>query len=435
MSDPVIGVFGIIGLLALIGLGVPIGIALFCVSFIGIYTLFGWAPAIGALKIIPYDFAASWDLSSVPMFLFMGYFAYHAGITRGLFEAAQLWLRRLPGGLAVASIFGATGFAAVTGSSVATAAAMGRIAVPEMARAGYDMRLATGTVAAAGTIGALIPPSIIFILYGIIAQVPITQLFLGGAVAGILTALSYVAVIIIWVKLRPEIAPRVTEAVPPGAQWAALRGVLPVLVLILLVFGGLFGGLFTATEAGAVGAALTVMIAAFERKLTRRSLYDAAVEASLTTAALLFIAVGANLLARFVTLSGVDDLIAELIISTGSGQLYFLLTVVVLYLILGLFLEPIGSMLITLPIILPAAALLDVNLIWLGILVAKLLETGMITPPIGLNVFVIKSVLPDNVSVGTIFSGVAYFLIGEAFVIAAIVLFPGLIMFLPDMLR
>ncbi|MBV0911066.1 TRAP transporter large permease [Anianabacter salinae] len=434
MTNVEIGLLGLTVLIILIGLRVPIAIALFSVPFVGIYAMFGWRPALGALKVIPYDFAASWELSSIPMFLLMGYLAYHTGITAGLFDAARVWLARLPGGLAIASIFGASGFAAVTGSSVATAAAMGKIAVPEMQRHGYDPRLSTGTVAAAGTIGALIPPSILLILYGVIAEVPINKLFLGGAGVGLVSAVAYILVVMIWVLVNPAIAPRSDETHTMRERLTMLRKVLPALLLALMVFGGLFAGLFTPTEAGAVGATLCTLIAAAQRKLTFHKFRISVGEAFATTSALLFIVIGANLLARFVALSGVDAYIADVVAAMSSSTILFLIGIVGIYLVLGMFLEPTGAMIITLPIVLPVAATLGVNELWLGIFLAKILEVGMITPPIGLNVFVLKNVVDKSISLGTIFRGTTWFLVADLLVLALIVAVPAIVLFLPGLL-
>lgn len=434
MTNIEIGLMGFGVLLTLIAMRVPIAIALFVVPFVGIYLMFGWRPAFGALRVIPYNFAASWELSSIPMFLLMGYLAYHTGITAGLFQAARVWLARLPGGLAVASVFGASGFAAVTGSSVATSAAMGRIAVPEMLKVGYDPRLITGSIAAAGTIGALIPPSILLILYGILAGVPINQLFVAGAAVGLMSAAVYVALIVGWVLLYPETAPSSREKHSWGEKLRILGNVTPALLLAGLVFGGLFTGIFTPTEAGAVGAMLCMLIAAVQRKLTWNSFRRSVSEAFLTTAALLFIVIGANLLARFVTLSGVDSYVADLIASVSTTPYLFLLGVVVVYLILGMFLEPTGAMIITLPIVLPVAAALGINELWLGIFIAKLLEIGMITPPIGLNVFVLKGIVGRAISLAQMFKGAARFVLADFVVLFLMVLFPGLVLFLPRLM-
>lgn len=434
MSNVDIGLMGLGILIVLIGLRVPIAITLFVVPFAGIYAMFGWKPALGALKVIPYDFAASWELSSVPMFLLMGYLAYHTGITAGLFEAARVWLSRLPAGLAVASIFGASGFAAVTGSSVATAAAMGKIAVPEMMRHGYDERLATGTVAASGTIGALIPPSILLILYGIIAEVPINLLFLGGVGIGLLSAFSYVFVVVAWATINPAVAPKATDKYEMSEKLKMLRGVAPALLLAVMVFGGLFTGAFTPTEAGAVGAALCALIAAAQGKLTWRNFRLSVGESFTTTSALLFIVIGANLLARFVALSGVDGYIADVISSVSTSPILFLMTLMVVYFIIGMFLEPTGAMIITLPIVLPVAMTLGFNELWLGIFLAKLLEVGMITPPIGLNVFVLKNVIDKRIKLSSIFKGTIPFLTADLAVLLFIIAVPSVVLFLPNLL-
>lgn len=435
MSGTEIGLGGIAILLVLILLRVPIGISLITVSFGGIWMLLGERPAWGIVTAIPYDFASSWALTSVPMFLLMGFFCYQAGLTTGLFDAARKWLSVLPGGLAIASIFGSAGFAAVTGSSVACAAAMGKIAVPEMLRYNYDSRLATGTVAAAGTIGALIPPSIIMIIYGIFAQVPITQLFLGGIVAGLLTAVGYVAVVMLVSLMRPELAPPVEERVSLPERIAALADVWPVLLLIAGVFGGLFSGIFTPTEAGAAGALLSVVIAAFKRTLTWSAFREALGETARTTAAIFVIAIGASLLTRFLTLSGAGKFLSTYVISLGADPLMLMLGIALMYLVLGMFLEPIGAMLLTIPVLLPVMDSTGLSLVWFGVVLTKFLEIGMITPPIGLNVFVIKGVVGELVSTTRIFHGVLWFLLADLVVVAALMAFPEIVLYLPSLIE
>jgi tripartite ATP-independent transporter DctM subunit len=387
----------------------------------------------GALRIIPYNFAANWQLSSVPMFLLMGYLAYHTGITRGLFRAARVWLSWMPGGLAVASILGCSGFAAVTGSSVACAAAMGRIAVPEMLKNNYDPRLATGTVAAAGTIGALIPPSILFIIFGIIATVPVGELFMGGLVAGLLTAASYIVVVATWATLNPAVAPKVREPDLRAELLSSLRETGPVVLLAALVFGGMFAGFFTPTEAGAVGSALCAVIAATKKQLTWSNFKLSVEEAFTTSAAIFAISIGANLLARFLAISGSDAYIRELFEFTTSNPALLLFAIAVIYLILGCFLDPLGAMLLTMPIILPLVNHAQINLLWFGVFLGKLLEIGMITPPVGLNVFVLKSVVGDRVPIGTIFRGIVYFLIADMVVLAIMAAFPKVVLYLPSL--
>lgn len=435
MTNIEVGYWGIVILLGLIALRVPIGPALIGVSFAGIWVMLGSRAAWGALGIIPWNFTATWQMSSIPMFLFMGFLCYHAGLTKGLFEAARLWLARLPGGMAIAAVFGAAGFAAVTGSSVACAAAMGRIAVPEMMRQRYDAGFATGTVAAAGTIGALIPPSILLILYGIIAQVPVGKLFMGGIGAGLLTALGYCVMIAIRAKLNPEIAPRVTERSTASERFAALADTWPVLVLMAGVLGGLFFGVFTPTEAGAAGAFLAVVVGLAKRSLSWSGLWQSVLETLQTTAALFIIAIGANMLTRFMAISGAGKHLASLIEAMNADPTLLLLGIALIYLVLGMFLEPIGAMLLTLPILLPVLVTADIDLLWFGIILAKFLEIGMITPPIGLNVFVIKSVVGDLVRTDQIFKGVLWFLVADLIVVTLLMLFPQIILWLPGFVQ
>lgn len=435
MTPAEIGYAGIAILLVLILLRIPIGLSLILVSFSGLWILVGESAAWGSLGLIPYSFAASWQLSSVPMFVLMGFVCFHAGLTKGLFDAARLWLAKLPGGLAIAGVFGATGFAAVTGSSLACSAAMGRIAIPEMMKSRYDAALATGSIAAAGTIGALIPPSILLILYGIIAQVPVGALFLGGVGVGVLTAAAYVSVIVIRVAINPDLAPKAHEDASWSDRLRALAEIWPVLLLMIGVFGGLFSGVFTPTEAGAVGASLSVIIAVVKRTLTWKRMWDSLYETLMVSASIFIIAIGANMLTRFIAFSGSGDALADLVSSLEANRYVLLLGITVVYLLLGMFLDPIGAMLLTLPILLPILKDTGYDLLWFGVLLAKYLEIGMITPPIGLNVFVLKGVVGDKIALSTIFKGVLWFLLADLFIVLAVIVFPEIITFLPSLLK
>ena len=433
MSGVEIGLWGLGVLFLMIAMRVPIGIALISVSFAGLWVLMGWRVAWGAIAVMPYQFAANWVLSSVPMFLLLGFICYHAELTKGLFHAAKVWTSALPGGLAIAAIFGSAGFAAVSGSSVACSAAMGRIAVPEMMRQKYDPELATGTVAVAGTIGALIPPSIILILYGVIAQVSVSDLFLGGISAGIITAIGYVLVVLIRVKLNPALAPAFEGRASRAERMEALRDTWPILLVMIGIFGGLFGGVFTPTEAGAIGAFLACLVALLRGSLDWRRFRMAAEETVITTGALIVIAVGATLLARFLTLSGAGRYLSEAVIGLSADPTMILFGIILLYLLLGMFLEPIGAMLLTMPIVLPIVDSSGWSLIWFGVVLTKLLEIGMITPPIGMNVFVIKGVVGNLVTTSQIFRGVFWFIVMDLGVLALLSLFPDLILFLPGL--
>lgn len=431
LAKETVGFIGILILLAMIFLRVPVGVALATVSVGGIFIILGERPAIGMLSSIPYDFTAHWTLSSIPMFLFMGYLCYHAGLTTGLFRLARLWLSWMPGGLSVASIQGSALFAAVTGSSLACTAAMGRIAVPEMLKAGYDKGLATGTVAAAGTIGSMIPPSILLIIYGIFVEQSIAALFMGALIPGILTAMLYSVMVVVRCWLKPSLAPPVHEDVSWGERFAAFGDTWPVIVLVVGVFGGLFTGIFTPTEAGSIGAALAFLIGLAKRALSWPVLKEAIGETLRTTASIFLIAIGAQLLTRFFALAGTTQIIADWIGNPEYSQLQVILIISAILILLGMLLDPIGIMLLTIPILLPVLEARDINLIWFGVLMAKFLEIGFITPPVGLNVFVVKGIVGDLVPIHKIFTGIAWFVVMDFFLIAALIAFPQIILWLP----
>jgi tripartite ATP-independent transporter DctM subunit len=424
MEPITIGVLALIALLVLIALRVPIAVSLLSVSFVGIWLIAGHRAAFSMLSTIPYTTSASWTLSSIPMFLLMGYFAYHAGLTRGLFAAARKWWGWMPGGLAIASLVGASGFAAVSGSSVACSAAVGRIAIPEMAARNYDLRIATGAVAAGGTIGALIPPSIILILFGIQSETSINALFVGGLIVGIASLLFYVAAVLIFNLVRPGKLPQ-AESFPMIEKLRATLDIWPVLILVVAVFGGLFSGFFTATEAGAFGAFMAMIIGFAQKRLTWKAFIESLIDTLLSSGALFIIAIGANLFTRLVALSGLSHEIGDFVNGLGLETTGLLIVVVLIYLVLGMFLEPIGALLLTLPLFLPLIAVHGVDKIWFGVLVAKLLEIGMITPPVGLNVFVILSVAKDYVRLEQIFAGIIPFLLADLVLVAVMLLTHG----------
>lgn len=435
MSAVGLGFAGIFAVLVLLALRVPIGVALGLVSVIGIALLRDVAVAVGTLRSIPYDFSAGWELSAIPMFILMGSVMHNSGISAHLFKAARVWLGRLPGGLAVATNFACAGFAAASGSSVATSAAMGRIAIPEMLKQGYDKALATGVVASAGTLGALIPPSILFILYGIFAEQSITRLLIAGILPGLLTAFIYAAMILIRCKLNPALAPVTQEVVSFTDKIRSLGPVWPVVLLILGIIGGLYSGAVTPTEAGAFGAALAFVIVAIQGELTWKVARDSVIEAASATSRLLFVAVGAILLSHFMALAGVPTYMGNLMEAWSLDPLLLVIGTSIIYLILGMFLDPLGILLLTLPILLPMFERLHLDLIWLGVLVVKYLEIGLLTPPVGFQVYVVKSVAGDDISLETIFRGVAWFLVCEIIIMTLLIAFPQISLFLPNLMN
>lgn len=429
-----IGLAGVTAVLVLIALRVPVGIVLLVVSFIGTWAALGFDVAVGITRAIPFDFMANWGFSAVPMFLLMGFIASNGGLTDGLFRALKIILRRVPGGLACAGVCACALFSAASGSSVATAAAMSKISVPEMLRAGYDKALATGTIASAGTLGSLIPPSILMIVYAIFANVSIGKLFMAGFLPGLLSAGMYMAMIMIRVRLKPSLAPTETFTVSRTEFWAALRDVWPLPALILGVLGGIFLGVMTPTEAGAVGAALAMVLAALRRRLTRSVVLLAVRDAAIGTSTVFVIAIGATLFTSFLGLTGVPRVVSAAMLAIGDDPFTLILMIAVIYIVLGMFVESIGIMLLTLPIIQPMLATAGVDMIWFGIIVIKLLEIGMVTPPVGLNVYVISSSLRGAVALGTIFRGTFWFIGTDLVTLALIVAFPAIALWLPSLM-
>lgn len=426
MTAAAIGAFSVVGLLFLLALRIPVALSLIGVSFLGIWGARGWNPAWGVLKSVPYEFVSNWTLTSVPMFVLMGYVGFYSGITSGLFNLAKALLHRLPGSLAISSTFACTAFASMCGSSVACAAAMGRIAIPEMVAAGYNRNLACGAIAAGGTLGALIPPSILMILFGVIAQVSIVELFISGFIIGILSAVAYVLIFLVFAWLRPDWVPRRLQSTDVPSLKQALIDTGPALLIMVATFGGMFGGIFTATEAGAVGAFLSLVYAFVSGRIGRDKVNQALVDTVMTCGALFLIGVGAIMLTRLLSISGLGMTISSLVHAMELSYWQLMLMIVALYLVLGMFLDPFGAMLITLPIFLPILNQYGIDLVFFGIFMVKMLEIGMLTPPVGMNVFVIKSVVGNLTNLGGIFRGVAPFFIVDLLVVALIVAYPSL---------
>lgn len=419
-------------LIVLLALRVPVAAALGLVAIAGIYLLMGERTMWGVLHSVPHAFAAHWSLSAIPMFLLMGYVCFAAGLTDSLFRVARAWLNFLPGGLAISSVGGAALFSSVTGSSVACAAAMGKIAVPAMMDRGYDPKLAVGTVAAAGTLGSLIPPSTILLLYAVFAEVPVSQLFVGAIIPGIITALMYCGMIIVRVMKNPELAPR-DDAVDWAERLTSLLETWPLFLIVITVFGGIFGGLFSATEAGAIGAFVSIVLGFLKRTLSWKGLCGTALETIRSTSSIFLIAVAAALLTRLFAFAGFPDYIQQMI-GSDMSPLLIIVSVSLIYLVLGMFLDPIGIMLLTLPVLLPIFETADISLIYAGVMITKYLEIGLITPPVGLNVFVIKNVVAGRMSTAEVFAGVWWFLLADLVTIILLIAFPATVLWLPSLI-
>jgi tripartite ATP-independent transporter DctM subunit len=432
MTSITIGFIGIGMALLLLVLRVPIAVALGSVSIIAIMQITSPQAALGIISSTPFNFIGNWSLTAVPMFLLMGYICTTTGLTNGLFRAMRIFLARLPGGLAVTGVAACALFASASGSSVATSSAMARIAVPEMLKHKYDPGLASGVIAASGTLGSLIPPSILMVLYGIYAEVSIGQLFLAGFIPGLISAIIYIGMIVTRCWLKPSLAGASDERFSTPQKLEALREVWPLPVLIFSVLGGIFFGLFSPTEAGAIGALVALFIAFLRRQLTMSTFKKAIVHTVVGTTSIFAILIGTLFFTRFLALSRVPTEMSDFVLAATGGNPYLIiLGVAVIYIILGMFVESIGLMLLTLPIFLPLVNSADMNPIWFGIIVIKLLEIGLITPPIGLNVYVIKGALGSAIPIQKIFQGVFWFLAMDVVTLIILVIFPALSLALP----
>ncbi|KZM51677.1 C4-dicarboxylate ABC transporter [Labrenzia sp. OB1] len=431
---PVLMCFGL--LLFLIAIRVPIGLSLIAVSFIGIAVETSLRAAIGSVARLPYQYATDWNFSAVPMFLLMGYIASETGLTRGLFRSSRALLARLPGALACASVLASALFAAASGSSVATASAMSRIAIPEMLSRKYDPGLACGTVAASGTLGSLIPPSILMILYGVYSDVSIGALFLAGVIPGLLSVAVYMGMIIVRCSVKPELGGAGHQEEEDRLPlWRMLYDVAPLPVLIAIVMGSISAGLATPTEAGALGALGAIAISMATGQFSVARLMEALRQSALSFTAIFIIVIGGGLLTRFVAIAGLGTLLTDVFSGSEIGAIGLILMIALIYIILGMFIDSIGLLLLTAPLILPMANAAGLDLIWLGIILIKLLEIGLITPPVGLNVFVIQSALKGAVPMPLVFKGVLWFIAMDVLTLVLLVAFPELTLWLPSLLR
>jgi C4-dicarboxylate transporter DctM subunit len=424
-------------MLVLIALRVPIGIAMGAVAFAGFWYLRNFNVALSALSDTPFVFAANWDLSAIPMFLLMGAIAANSGIGTALFRAAHAWFGGLPGGLAVATNWACAGFGAASGSSIAAAAVMARLAVPEMLKQKYDKGLATGVCASGGTLDALIPPSILFVIYGVFAEVSVPKLLIAGILPGLLTAAVYMIMIMVRCSIDPSLAPKV--AFPDRAalwreRWDSLAGIWPVLVLIIGVMGGLYAGVVTPTEGGAVGAFLAALIGLVQRKLTVEGFIDALKDAMATTAQLFFVGIGAILFTKFLALSGTADMFKEVIGQWALNPLLLVIAVSVIYIILGTFMDPLGMILLTIPVFVPMFAALNLDLVWFGVLVVKYIGISLLTPPVGFNIYVVATATDNSIPLQTIYRGCYWFLACEVVIMALLIAFPQISLYLPNLM-
>ena len=418
--------------LLMLVIGMPISFSLFFVGLLGITLTRGLPVAMSTLGSLPYSIAANALLIVVPMFILTGAIAFAAGISRDAYDLAYRWLGRLPGGLGMATVAACAAFAATSGSSVATAATVGKVALPEMKRFGYSDSLATGTVAAGGLLGIMIPPSITLVIYGIVTETSIGKLLIAGILPGLMTALIFILGVGAVALRRPELAPR-GSGFPWSERLRSLYKGWGVVVLFTVVIGGIYAGIFTASEAAAVGAAVALLMALL-RRVGYRALRQSFLESAQTTAMIFLILVGASVFNQFITITGVARDVSTWITGLPLPTLAILLIVLAFYIPLGMFLDPISIMLITLPVIFPAIVRLGYDPIWFGVIITKMMEIAAITPPVGFNVYIIKGIAPE-VPLHDIFKGAGIFVIFELITLGLLVAFPVIATFLPNQVK
>jgi C4-dicarboxylate transporter, DctM subunit len=426
----------LIGFACIFGLAllrVPLAFAMGLIGFAGIALTRGWQPALASTAQVVYETGFAYTLSVIPLFILMGNFVARAGLAHELFHAAYAFIGHLRGGLAHATILACAGFGAVCGSSIATAATMSKVAYPSMKKLGYSPSLSTGVMAAGGTLGIMIPPSTIMVIYGIVTETHIGKLFAAGVIPGLLTALMLMGAVVIITSRDPEHAPA-GERTSWRERWAALRGIWGVLLLMLVVLGGIYGGVFTATEGAGIGAAGSFFFALARRRLTWRILLDVLVESSRTTAMLFTLLIAATIFANFVNFTTMPGDLKEWITHLGLSPVMIVTAMMLIYVVLGTVMEELTMVLLTIPLFFPIVTALGFDPVWFGVLIVMVVQIGLISPPVGMNLFVINSLLP-GVGLGQIFRGCWPFVGVLVMVLGLLIAFPQISLWLPSLMR
>jgi tripartite ATP-independent transporter DctM subunit len=429
MNPVVVGILGILFLFLLLSLRMQIGFCMALVGFVGFAVLGSLNPSFSILGMEPFKIGATYSLTVIPLFILMGQFANYSRMGFEIYQTVYRWLGFLPGGLSMATIGACGGFAAISGSSLAGAATMGMVALPEMKRFKYDDSLATGCIAAGGTLGILIPPSTVMIIYGILTEQPIATLFIAGILPGILLCGLFVLTIYIMAKLKPALG-------PPGPKFSmkekiySLKDTWSILCLFLLVIGGLYTGWFTPTEAAGVGAFGAFFITIIKKKLTWSNLTSSLAETIRTTAMVFLILIGAHIFGYFLTISQIPEQLSSLATEAGLNRYIILSMLILAYIILGCFMEGLAIMVLTIPIVYPMVLEMGFDPIWFGVIITLVMEMSLITPPVGINVFIISGISKD-IPMYTIFRGILPFWFAMLICIILIVIIPQIALYLP----
>ena len=424
---------GFIAIFVLALLRVPLAFAMAIVGVVGMGFMRGWQPALASSAQVVHETGFAYTLSVIPLFILMGNFVAKAGLAHELFRAAYVFIGHLRGGLAHATIAACAGFGAICGSSIATAATMSKVAYPSMKKLGYSDSLSTGVIAAGGTLGIMIPPSTIMVIYGIVTETHIGRLFAAGVIPGLLTAILLMLAVLVVTSADPEHAPPGERSSWPQ-RWAALRGIWGVLLLVIVVLGGIYGGVFTATEGAGIGASGAFLFALARGALGWRSLLDVLVESARTTAMLFALLIAATIFANFVNFTSMPGELKDWITHLGLSPVMVVAAMMVIYVLLGTVMEELTMVLLTIPLFFPNVTALGFDPVWFGVLIVMVIQIGLVSPPVGMNLFVLNALLP-HVGLGTIFKGVWPFVLVQIVMLAILVAFPVLSLWLPSFMR
>jgi len=428
MSPELLAVIGIIVLIILLFLRMWIGMAMIIVGFVGYALIQGLIPSLYMIVQLPFQTVNYYPLTTIPLFVFMGIVLFNTGIGKDLYDAGYAWVGSFRGGLAMATVVACAVFGAITGISAPALVTMGKVAIPEMKKYGYDDSFACGSVACSGTLAILIPPSIPLILYGILTQNSVGKLFMGGIMPGLMLAMLYILIIVIWTRINPKIGPAGPKTTVKRKLITA-GNIWPTVLLVLLVLGGIYGGIFTPTEAGAVGAFGTCVITALMRRLNFRIFVDSLLEAARMTAMIALLIIGAYVLGKFLAISGLPTLLSETLTTMQVPSWVVLIFLVMLYIILGMVLDIMSAVLVTIPVIYPIVTALGFDPIWFGIILSLVTQMGLVTPPVGLDVFILGGSI--KVPLFTIFKGVTPYVITDLVCIIILMFFPIIVTWLP----
>ncbi len=444
LPDTAVGVLTILLSIVAMVAGIHVGIAIMGAGAVGLWKLAGTSAVAVTFEDVPFTSAASWSLSVIPLFILMGVAMGRFNLTGKLFTSAQAWLGRLPGGLAVSTNFAGAGLAASSGSSIAISYALGRTTIPEMLRAGYKPSLATGVVAMSGTLGMLIPPSVVLVIYAGVAETPVGPQLLAALIPGLITAMAYATLIVVRCSIDPTLGPRSTTHYTWGQRIRSLVDVTPVTLILILIIGGMYTGIFTPTEAGAFGAIAAILLGWLfgdDRSVGHlvRTVLTSLRETAAGVASIFLLLMGVHVLTRVVALSGVADWITETITSLGLSRTLFLLGLIFVFLILGMFMDGLAMILLTVPILMPVLATFDISLLWFGVFMVILVELALVTPPIGMLSYIVHRIASNpevnegmTVRLSDVFKGVAWFVATSAVILLALIFFPDIALWLPN---